>query len=185
MTAQDYGQEISDLLARWEPEYRPRVLETILACGVRQHDAEDVAHDVLLKECRRLKDGGTPPRSPASWLKKLAVNKAMDYHRNQGSEAGRRERLAKSGRVRTEVDPEAECKSGGTERMIEAMRTVLESLPQPEQRLLEWRFFKGYKLGMIAAELGISQPAVQKRLIKIYKRLHMELKERVREHLPE
>jgi RNA polymerase sigma factor (sigma-70 family) len=179
MTAQDSRQAIGDLLTGWETEYRPRVLVTILACGVRQHDADDVAQDVWLKEYCRLKDGGTPPRSPASWLKKMAFHAAIDFLRNQGTEAGRRKRLAESGSVRTEVHPETEYASRGTERMTEAMRTVVESLPQSEQRLLQWRFSEGHTFGMIAAELGISSTAVRKRLIKINQRLHLELKELV------
>jgi RNA polymerase sigma factor (sigma-70 family) len=174
-TAQDYSEQVDEFLARWEKKYRPRVVATILSCGVRKNDAEDVAQDVWLRERCRLENGGPPRRSPASWLKTMAKHAAMDYHRNKAADARRRKRLANSGMVRTHFDPAAECESGNIEQMIQAMMAVVESLPQPEQQLLRWRFFKGYTLGAIAAELGISPPAVQKRLIKIYQRLYLEL----------
>ncbi len=174
-----------DFLTLWKNDDGAGVFRTILALVERWHDAEEVEQRLWIKVHRYLRAGKPMPRSPKAWLKKTATNTAIDFLRKRGAEERDRKRLLESGMVRSAVNPAVECEREEIEQLIMQLMAAVKSLPEPQRQLVDSRSLKGYTLDAIAAELCITPPGVQKRLLKIYQRLQLELRDRVEELLPE
>lgn len=100
MIAPHERESLNTLLTQWVAEYGPDVQRTIRRSGVRDTDAEDVMQEAFLKAYQKLRGGQPLPANPRGWLKKIAVNAALDHLRKRTADARRRESIRRSGKVR-------------------------------------------------------------------------------------
>lgn len=128
-------------------------------------DADDLAHDVILKATRGWGDFAGSC-DPATWLYRVAANHCLDHLR----QCHRRERLLEA----AAADATRHHSGNGMEELVPRMARVLEtlrtSLGTCDQRLVSLRFERGLKQEHIARLTGISRVSIAKRLLKIQER---------------
>ena len=126
-----------------------------------EHDAEDVAQEVLIRAHQALRDGHVPD-DLRPWLYRLTRNRAIDELRrkrwNDGSLDGTH---GSSGDDRHEP--------AGALRRKESMRQLIDDiaeLPARQRAALIARELDGLRLEQVAAQLEISVPAAQKLVVR-------------------
>jgi RNA polymerase sigma-70 factor (ECF subfamily) len=123
-------------------------------------DAEDVLQTVFL----RLVRGNPEIENPESYLRRSAVNAALDVVR---------------GRHETDtLEPERMAASGSCTQLSElrdTLRRELSKLPPRNAEMFAMRFFEGYTNPEIAKLLGISQVVVAVTLHRTRRKLQKEM----------
>ncbi len=128
-------------------------------------DAEDVMHTVFLRVLR----GAVPSQNAEGYLRRAAVNAALDVvrARRSGSE-GELDRMASSGRDGLDQVRDSEVRN--------QLREALSALPERAAEIFVLRHFEGYKNPEIARMLGITQIGVAVTLHRARKKLQDELR---------
>ena len=121
-------------------------------------DAEDVCQTVFLK---LLQQPTRPPEAEKAWLIRVTVNQCRDL-------------LKSSWRRRTAPLEEAVYFSVPEDR--ELFQAVM-ALPPKDRVVIHLHYYEGYTAREIGSQLGISESAVQNRLMRARKRLKSLLKE--------
>ena len=123
-------------------------------------DAEDVLQTVFL----RLVRGNPEIQNPESYLRRSAVNAALDMVRaRHDSDTLEPERMAASGSC-TEL-----------RELRDQLRRELAKLPPRNAEMFAMRFFEGYTNPEIAKLLGISQVVVAVTLHRTRRKLQKEM----------
>lgn len=123
-------------------------------------DAEDVLQTVFL----RLVRGNPEIENPESYLRRSAVNAALDVVRaRHHSDTLEPERMAASGSC-TELS-----------ELRDTLRRELSKLPARNAEMFAMRFFEGYTNPEIAKLLGISQVVVAVTLHRTRRKLQKEM----------
>jgi RNA polymerase sigma-70 factor, ECF subfamily len=104
----------------------------------------------------------------AAWLFSIARSKLIDYLRKEH----RQERVRKQDGEDRSLDPLQEVMQ--TER-IEALRALLNRLPEQDLELLRLRYVAGVSFADIAALLKRNEDAVKKNTYRLLARLHNQL----------
>lgn len=128
-------------------------------------DAEDVLHTVFL----RLLRGAAPTTNAEGYLRRAAVNAALDVVRaRRGSTDAELERMASGGRDGLDQVRDSELRG--------QLREALSALPERAAEVFVLRHFEGYKNPEIARMLGITQIGVAVTLHRARKKLQEELR---------
>ena len=123
-------------------------------------DAEDVLQTVFLRMVR----GNPQVENPESYLRRSAVNAALDVVRaRHDNDTLEPERMAASGSC-TEL-----------RELRDTLRRALSKLPPRNAEMFAMRFFEGYTNPEIAKLLGISQVVVAVTLHRTRRRLQKEM----------
>jgi RNA polymerase sigma factor (sigma-70 family) len=131
----------------------------------RDADADDVAQEVLLKVMRKPVDGID---NLAGWIHTVAVNASREWMRSQARERQRR--------VLGAAQQEANQRHASPDELLEHLDEALCALPVEQAELLRRHFLLGEDQRSIAADQGISQPAVSKHLDRALQALQRQLK---------
>jgi RNA polymerase sigma-70 factor (ECF subfamily) len=126
-------------------------------------DAEDVLHTVFLRVLR----GAAPMQNPEGYLRRAAVNAALDVVRGRRSVEAELDRIPST--LRDGADAVADSELRGQ------LRAALGTLPERAAEIFVLRHFEGYKNPEIARMLGITQIGVAVTLHRARKRLQDEL----------
>ena len=137
---------------------KDRVYRLALSYTKSVPDAEDVCQTVFLK---LLQQPTRPPEAEKAWLIRVTVNQCRDL-------------LKSSWRRRTAPLEEAVYFSVPEDR--ELFQAVM-ALPPKDRVVIHLHYYEGYTAREIGSQLGISESAVQNRLIRALKRLKSLLKE--------
>ncbi|MGA3188359.1 MAG: sigma-70 family RNA polymerase sigma factor [Bryobacteraceae bacterium] len=123
-------------------------------------DAEDVLQTVFLRMVR----GNPEVENPESYLRRSAVNAALDVVRaRHDNDTLEPERMAASGSC-TELS-----------ELRDTLRRELSKLPPRNAEMFAMRFFEGYTNPEIAKLLGISQVVVAVTLHRTRRKLQREM----------
>ncbi|MFC1707803.1 RNA polymerase sigma factor [Planctomycetota bacterium] len=156
-------------------EHGPRLIE--LASGITgsRSEAEDVVQEALLTAYRSRKRF-RGDAAPATWVRRIVVNKAIDVRR--------RKRVIRQQSTEMDLmprdDPEPATIAAGTERAA-AVRQAVDALPEDQRVALMLKEFGGLTSREVAEQLGIPQGTVESRVI----RARAHLREVLRSHLGE
>jgi len=116
--------------------------------------AEELAQDVFLRLYRELPRLKTPEHVKF-WLRRVVVNRAMDYVRS----AHRRREVA------LQELPEPACAAGGRDPLLEAsLRKLVASLPSQARMVIVLRYLEDMEPREIAELLGLPLATVKSRL---------------------
>jgi len=146
-----------DWIRLYRETLRPLYAYVSRRAGSDRELAEDVTHEAWLRALEAWRGAGFP-RDPLAWLKAVARNLLSNYYRRrrpEGIDAG--EAAAEIGLEREELAPE-------TPRAAALLHWGLARLRAPQARLLESFHFDGKGVAALAAELGLSERAVEGRL---------------------
>jgi RNA polymerase sigma-70 factor (ECF subfamily) len=138
--------------ANWSALLRPLVLITTDRPG-----AEDVLQEAFLKAGRDW-HRVSQLQAPAAWVRRVAINAAIDVHRRRG-----RQRAALA-RVRPTVDEPSD-------RVSIEVADALRSLPLPERQVLVCHYLLSMPVSEIADELGRPNGTVKAQLVRARKQL--------------
>ena len=140
------------------------VLRTAHRITGNQSDAEDVLQTVFLRLLRRDSDALAEIDNPESYLRRSAVNAALDVVRaRQADNTLELERTAASGSC-TELRD-----------LRDTMRRAMSKLTPKAAEMVALRFFEGYTNPEISKLLGISQIVVAVTVHRARKTLQKEL----------
>ena len=137
---------------------KDRVYRLALSYTKSVPDAEDVCQTVFLK---LLQQPTRPLEAEMAWLIRVTVNQCRDL-------------LKSSWRRRTAPLEEAVYFSVPEDR--ELFQAVM-ALPPKDRVVIHLHYYEGYTAREIGSQLGISESAVQNRLMRARKRLKSLLKE--------
>lgn len=155
-------RELVDLLRRYGPLLR-YVIAPILP---NPQDQEDCLSETALRVWERSGQFEPARGSWTAWLTAVARNTALDYARRQA----RRHTVGQVEEHMPSPEPTPEEAVLLRERQ-EAVRRALERLPGSDQALFYRKYYYRQSTAQIAAELGLSQRAVEGRLYRLKKRL--------------
>jgi RNA polymerase sigma factor (sigma-70 family) len=137
--------------------------------GGMEHGAADVTQMVFTRLAR--KAAGLPPDIIlGAWLHRQAVRQALNFLR------GERRRHA---REQHSADMNAATGDESWQALMPHLDEAIASLPVKERSILILRYFHDERINGIAAELGISKEAAQKRLERATARLRERLERRM------
>ncbi len=128
-------------------------------------DAEDVVQTVFLRLLRREPAANAGIDNPESYLRRSAVNAALD--------------IVRSRRVTNTLETEklpASASCTELRELRDSLRRALSKLPERTAEMFALRFFEGYTNPEIAKLMGISQIVVAVTLHRARKRLQQEMK---------
>lgn len=137
---------------------KDRVYRLALSYTKSVPDAEDVCQTVFLK---LLQQPTRPPEAEKAWLIRVTANQCRDL-------------LKSSWRRRTTPLEEAVYFSVPEDQ--ELFQAVM-ALPPKDRVVIHLHYYEGYTAREIGSQLGISESAVQNRLMRARKRLKSLLKE--------
>jgi RNA polymerase sigma-70 factor (ECF subfamily) len=144
-------------------KYASAVLGVCLANTKNLHDGEDIMQDVFLKAVEEF--GTLRDHSRARpWLLQIARRMCVDYHRGR-----RRSRHAPElYSIMDDVPAPSHSRHGYVARLHEA----LSKLPEHYRETLSLYYLDGRKCASVAENLGISEVAVRRRLVRGRLMLH-------------
>lgn len=155
-------REMVDLLRRYGPLLR-YVIAPILP---NPQDQEDCLSETALRVWEKSGQFDPARGSWTAWLTAVARNTALDYARRQA----RRHIVGKVEENMPSPEPTPEEAVLLQERQ-EEVRRALERLPGGDRALFYRKYYYRQSTAQIAAELGLSQRAVEGRLYRLKKRL--------------
>lgn len=145
--------------------YASTVLAICLAYTRNLHDSEDIMQDVFLKAVQKI-DTLREPQRAGAWLKQITRRRCIDYQRKQA----RRESCP--------VEP-VDAARPEEDGDIQALHQALLKLPETYREPIALYYLHGHRCRSVARILGISEPAVRRRLVRARVQLHSLLSEDV------
>lgn len=136
-------------------------------CGADRELAEDITQDAWLRAVRSWNRDGLPER-PGAWLTIVSRNLLFNHYRRRQTAALDDPAMALVPHMDT-GEPEDAAEVAGI------VRRALARLPLRQSRLLEAFHYEGRRVADLAAEMGISERAVEGRLRRARRDLRREL----------
>jgi RNA polymerase sigma factor (sigma-70 family) len=133
-----------------------------------RHDAEDIAHDAVV---RVLEADGAAVLQPRAYLHQTARNLAIDaFRRRAAHETVPLDALAESPAL--DGDPHEALRAS---RMAAALEAALAELPLNCRQVFVWQRVSGLSHAEIARRLGVSKNMVEKHMIRAMRHLRERL----------
>ena len=141
----------ADPASQFEP-YRHDVYAWAFRLLGRHHDALDVAQDVFLRWAGQAK--AETPRHPRSWLRRVTINRAIDFRRAEKGGASE---------VELQLAPAAKAQRTPAERdeLRAAIAQAMSSLSDMQRSVLTAKVHDGLTFAQIAAEHDLAVPTVK------------------------
>jgi RNA polymerase sigma factor (sigma-70 family) len=129
--------------------------------------AEDAVQDAYLKAFRQLETLQDPEAFPA-WLRRIVITVALNQRRRNRPTLLQLERVP-------EIPVLDESEEGWTEGQRQKLAAALLALTGDERRICDRRYHGGWTTSRLAADAGIDEPAMRKRLQRIRDKLRKEI----------
>jgi RNA polymerase sigma factor (sigma-70 family) len=155
-------------VSRLYESYYDRVYGYCLRCLGSREEAEDAAQSTFLYALRGL-ERGVVPNVEANWVFAIARNVCLARHRTRGR---RRDRECLSDPVAL-ADLHAAPEPAGEE--LAGIEDALACLPEQQRRAILLREWRGLSYREIAAELGLSNSAVETLIFRARRALAAQL----------
>jgi RNA polymerase sigma-70 factor (ECF subfamily) len=132
-------------------------------------DAEDVLQETFVRVWSRAETYDASLGSPATWLTRIARNRAVDRLRAQRTRAdvdGQAPNTNDSGEIHAAVAAVSDRPDVRTENaaVTATLRTAVARLPETQRVLIEAAFFEGYTHQELAVRLGVPLGTVKTRI---------------------
>jgi len=137
-------------------------------CGGDRALAEDVTQEAWLRAIRDWPHRGLP-NNPLAWLTAVARNLLINHLRQRGNVP------FDTVSPREILDAVDNDRVADSEEISLAVRGALERLPTGQAQLLEAFHYKRTRVAQIAADLGLSERAIEGRLRRARESLRREL----------
>ena len=142
-----------------------------------REEAEDAVQTTFMNAFNGLRRGGSPEFESA-WLFKIALNVCVDRRRTSS-----RRRTVESPSDFETLEELAPSREGDTDELF-GLSKALRSMPEQQRRALLLREWQGFSYSEIAAELRLSQAAVETLLFRARRSLAQVLTEDVERRRP-
>ena len=129
--------------------------------------AEDAVQDAYLKAFRQLETLQDPQAFPA-WLRRIVITVALNQRRRNRPTLLQLERVP-------EIPVLDESEEGWTDGQRQELAAALLTLTGDERRICDRRYHGGWTTSRLAADAGIDEPAMRKRLQRIRDKLRKEI----------
>jgi RNA polymerase sigma-70 factor (ECF subfamily) len=153
--------------------YAPRVKALMMRRGASPDEAEDLAQETRIRLWRKAGQYDSARATPSAWIYTIARNINVDIGRRAGRAAAW---LEKQDLAEQEDPDQPETHLLAAERE-DAVRSVIESLPADQLRVVRLSFFDGFAHAEIAALLGIPLGTVKSRIRLALQRMRDRLGE--------
>lgn len=157
-------------LAEFQTAYAPLIRYVISPILPGEADREECLSDVLMLVWDHIGDYAPGRSALTTWLTVLARNAALNRRRANGKRQGD-----------TVLDEAMPDPAGTPEQALlqkereRAVQKAVSALPARDKTLFYRKYYYYQSTAQIAAELGLSERAVEGRLYRIRKRLQIEL----------
>jgi RNA polymerase sigma factor (sigma-70 family) len=162
----------------WEATYKHTIAKMIGVCYRYTYDrqiAEDLAHDAFLLAID--KSSSFENKGPIeAWLRRIVVNVALQYLREQKRQQRRQERIAYDAAMHESAD-ESQSNDEGAFSETELLE-IVRSLPEHHKIVFNLYVFENFTHAQIAAELGISEGTSKSHLARARKKIRQILLEK-------
>ncbi len=140
--------------------------------------AEDLHQATWLSVLEHFNQFDESARGPGfkPWVFRIATNKANDHFRRHGREQRRLSRVAADPTLRPQPADDVDSVAIDEETATR-LRDIVQSLPDPQRRVVELRCFAGLKFTEIAQTLGCPLNTALGRMHKAVKKLRVALDE--------
>jgi len=142
-----------------------------------REEAEDAVQTAFMNAFNGLRRGGSPEFESA-WLFKIALNVCVDRRRTSS-----RRRTVESPSDFETLEELAPSHEGDTDELF-GLSKALRSMPEQQRRALLLREWQGFSYSEIAAELRLTQAAVETLLFRARRSLAQVLTEDVERRRP-
>jgi RNA polymerase sigma-70 factor (ECF subfamily) len=140
------------------------LLATWLRKSGSRHEAEDIAHDAVVRVLEADRDAIQQPRA---YLHQTARNAATDaWRRSAAHEMVSLDAIDEP--FAADGDPAAACRAAET---VAALETALLELPLKCRQVFAWQRLGGMSQEEIAGKLGLSKNSVEKYMIRAMRHL--------------
>ena len=129
--------------------------------------AEDAVQDAYLKAFRQL-ETLQDPEAFSAWLRRIVITVALNQRRRNRPTLLQLERVP-------ELPVLDESEEGWTEGQRQKLAAALLALTGDERRICDRRYHGGWTTSRLAADAGIDEPAMRKRLQRIRDKLRKEI----------
>ncbi|MEZ5943424.1 MAG: RNA polymerase sigma factor [Planctomycetaceae bacterium] len=148
------------IFTRWLEEHSSSVLKVARAYTLTKEDCQDLAQEILLQAWRSLpKFAGKA--SPATWFYRVALNTAMNWHRNDRPRRQFQRPLLEVQTLVTNSDDS--CRQVEQQELVERLYAAIHQLPCTEVALV-LLYLDDMSYSEMANVLGISESNVGVRL---------------------
>ena len=158
--------------AQFRPLYE-RYYESIFRFVFRRTADDDLAADicsqVFLKAMQRLSTYQFRGVPFSAWLFRIASNEVAQHFRNVPNQRTVSVDDASLGEIAEEMELDDD-----TGIQIQEMMVAMQELRAEEVTMIELRFFEQRPFKEIAERLNVSQSAIEKRIIPLYKRFNVK-----------
>jgi RNA polymerase sigma-70 factor (ECF subfamily) len=168
----------SEALSQLYDRYNGILKALILRVIHNEAEADDLLQEIFMEIWNQSKNFSAQKGKPLGWMVTLARRRAIDGLRKKQAYARAEERL----QAETEQQPDAWVHNA-TEQEIDfadtrvLVRQVINSLPPPQQQVIELAFFRGMSQREIAANTNTPLGTVKTRLELGLKKIYDGLKE--------
>jgi RNA polymerase sigma-70 factor, ECF subfamily len=168
----------ADALSQLYDRYNGIIKALILRIVHNDTDADDLLQEVFMEIWNQAKNFSAQKGKPLGWMVTLTRRRAIDALRKKQAYSRAEERL----KAEPEQQPLAWVQNATAEDIRFAdtrslMATVISSLPEAQQQVIELAFFQGMSQREIAANTNIPLGTVKTRLELGLKKIYDSLKE--------
>jgi RNA polymerase sigma-70 factor (ECF subfamily) len=143
-------------------EYASAVLGVCMAYTRNLHDSEDMMQETFIKAIEKINTLRKPDRA-RSWLLQIARNTCIDHQR----------RRVHTRPLPNDLPDPPQQEHDNIERLYRAIARLSETYREP----ITLYYLKQHNCAAVAQALGISEPAVRRRLVRARLQLHAILSE--------
>ena len=129
--------------------------------------AQDAVQDAYLTAFRRLPDLGEPAAF-LSWFRRIVITVAINARRSRRMTFLQLDDMA-------EIPVLDEAETRWTEHQRQRLAGAMLTLTSEERRLCDRRYHGGWSTARLAADAGVDEPAMRKRLQRIREKLRKEI----------
>jgi RNA polymerase sigma factor (sigma-70 family) len=166
--------QIDIFIAHVEAACLGRIMWILRKNGVHRDDRNDVFQDTLIKAFRYLSNGKTLRGSWKAWLRKIAENEAMNYHRARKLEGKARKALLESEELRIAIGRWTARERAAKEGVVDTVKAALALLPADMQAVAQM-VLEGCGRAEIAKTAGVSLKTVSEWRQKIFAHLSKQI----------
>lgn len=165
----------------------PRLRAMISRMVGRQQDIDDLVQMTFLRahlaRSRFAPRGSDPNLAVVGWYFTIARNTAMEFLRQQGREARRREQGAAEDPGSAIVDETPNVETLAVDReaeaeILERLQAALAQLPPAQREVVQLHKLKGLSMAEISQRLTVGEGAIRVRAHRAYRSLQRLLKSR-------
>lgn len=144
-------------------KYRRQLLSFIRSKVNSPEDAEDILNEVFVRLIKQ-SDASAIPENVSAWLYRVTRNTIVDYYRA-------RRPLERLPEDLSGENPDADSIT----RLSKCVLPMIQAMPKAYRQPLLLSEIEGKKQKQVAAELGLTLPAVKSRILRGREKLHQSM----------